>query len=140
MVCRKFGLDCSDKWYEHFPRNVEENDEVKLLWDFKIQTGQEIHHWKPDIIVTANNKTREPVIKDTAVPCDNNMVKKCEKKYQDLTREIQRQWKSKAKVVPVVVGVLGSMSQKLKGFLKKLRIQVRKRTMQSLLSLYWHLS
>ena len=40
--------------------------------------------------------------------------------YQDLAREIGRPWKSKVKVVLVVVGVLGSMLQNLKVYLKKL--------------------
>ena len=54
-----------------------------------------------------NTKTRETI---TAVPGDNYMVQKeiekCEK-YQGLAREIGGLWKSKVKVVPVVVGVLG---------------------------------
>ena len=29
--------------YEHSPKSVEENQEVKLLWDFTIQTDREIH-------------------------------------------------------------------------------------------------
>ena len=47
---------------------------------------------------------------DIAVPGDSNILQKktekCEK-YQDLAREIQRIWKSRTKVVPVVVGALG---------------------------------
>ena len=35
-LCRKFRLECSDKWCEHTSRSVAENEEVKLLWDFKI--------------------------------------------------------------------------------------------------------
>ena len=35
-------VHCSDKWYEHSPKSVEENEEVKLLWDFTIQTDREI--------------------------------------------------------------------------------------------------
>ena len=55
---------------------------------------------------------------DIAVPGDNNVLQKetekCEK-YQDLAREIKRIWKSRTKVVPVVVGALGSVSKKLAG-------------------------
>ena len=36
-LCRKYCIDCSDKWYEHVPRKVEENEEVKILWDFNIE-------------------------------------------------------------------------------------------------------
>ena len=36
-LCTKFALECSDKGYEHTPRSVAENEEVKLMWDFNIQ-------------------------------------------------------------------------------------------------------
>ena len=52
---------------------------------------------------------------DIAVPGDSNVrQKETEKyeKYQDLAREIKRIWKSRTKVVPVVVGALGSVSNK----------------------------
>ena len=44
-------VEYGDKWFEHFPKSVEENEEVKLLWDFTIQTDHEIHHRKPDIVI-----------------------------------------------------------------------------------------
>ena len=68
---------------------------------------------------------------DIAVPGVSNILQKetekCEK-YQDLVREIQRIWKSK--VVPVVVGALGSVSKKLAGHLEQLGIKNRTKTMQ----------
>ena len=30
-ACEEYGVECSDKWYEHSPKSVEENEEVKLL-------------------------------------------------------------------------------------------------------------
>lgn len=92
--------------------NENKNDEVKLLLNFNIQTDWGIRHGRPDIVI-ANNKTRE-----TIIVIDNVVNKEIEEcwKYQDLVREIGRQWKSKVKVVLVVVGVLGSISQKLKGY------------------------
>ena len=39
-------------------------------------------------------------------------------------------WKSRTKVVPVVVGALGSVSKKLAGHLEQLGIKNRTRTMQ----------
>ena len=62
--------------------------------DFTIQTEREIHHRRPG-------------------------TEKYEK-YQDLEREIKRIWKSK--VVPVVVGALGSVSKNLAGHLEQLGI------------------
>ena len=131
-VRKEYGVECSDKWYEHSPKSVEENEEVKLLWDFTIQTDREIHHRRPDIVIQ-KKKAKETVIVDIAVPGDSNILQKetenCEK-YQDLAREIQRIWKSRTKVVPVVVGALGSVSKKLAGHLEQLGIKNRTRTMQ----------
>ena len=79
-------------------------------------------------------KAKETIIVEIAVPGDSNILQKetekCEIKYQDLAREIQRIWKSRTKVVPVVVGALGSVSKKLAGHLKQLGIKNRTRTMQ----------
>ena len=125
-------LSASDKWYEHYPKSVEENEEVKLLWDFTIQRDREIHYRRPDIVIQ-KKKAKETIIVDIAVPGDNNVLQKeTEKyeKYQDLAREIKRIWKSRTKVVPVVVGALGSVSKKLTGHLEQLGIKNRTRTMQ----------
>ena len=47
-LSKEYGVECSDKWSEHSPKSVEENEEVKLLWDLTIQTDREIHHRRPD--------------------------------------------------------------------------------------------
>ena len=102
------------------------------MWDFTIQTDRKIHHRRPDIVIQ-KKKAKETIIVDIAVPGDSNILQKetekCEK-YQDLTREIQRIWKSRTKVVPVVVGALGSVSKKLAGHLEQLGIKNGTRTMQ----------
>ena len=70
---------------------------------------------------------------DIAVPGDSNVLQKeTEKyeKYQDLAREIKRIWKSRTKVMPVVVGALGSVSKKLAGHLEQIGIKNRTKTMQ----------
>ncbi|XP_047488218.1 uncharacterized protein LOC125038695 [Penaeus chinensis] len=36
-LCRKHGLQHSDKWYEHTPEGVVENEAVKILWDINVQ-------------------------------------------------------------------------------------------------------
>ena len=90
-MCKEYGVECSDKWYEHFPKSVEENEEVKLLWDLTIQTDREIHHRRPDIVIE-KKKAKETIIVDIAVPRDSNVLQKeTEKyeKYQDLSREFK---------------------------------------------------
>ena len=41
----------SEKWYEHAPEGVVENEEVKILWDVMIQCEREIKARKADIVV-----------------------------------------------------------------------------------------
>ena len=133
-MCKEYGVECSDKWYEHSPKSAEENEEVELLWDFTIQTDHEIHHRRPDI-VTQKKKAKETIIVDITVPRDSNVLQKETekyKKYQNLERESKRIWKSRQKVVPVVAGALGSVSKNLAGHLGQLGIKDRTRTMQKL--------
>ena len=131
-VCEEYGVECSDKWYEHSPKSVEESEEVKLLWHFTIQTDREIQHRRTDILIQKKT-AKEAIIVDIAVPGDSNVLQEeTEKyeKYQDLAREIKNIWKSRTKVVLVVVGALGSVSKKLAGHLEKLGIKDRTRRMQ----------
>ena len=41
--------------YEHSPVGITENEEMKILWDFTIQTDHELNHRRPDITVHDNN-------------------------------------------------------------------------------------
>ena len=65
--------------YEHSPKSVEENEEVKLFWDFTIQTDREIQHGRPDI---RKKKGKETIIVDIAVPGDSNVLQKEIEKYE----------------------------------------------------------
>ena len=94
------------------------------MWDFTIQTDREIYYRRPDIVIQ-KKKAKETITVDFL----QKETEKCEK-YQDLAREIHRIWKSRTKVVPVVVGALGSVSKKLAGHLEQLGIKNRTRTMQ----------
>ena len=42
LLCKKFEIECEDKWSLHQPEPVLENDRCKILWDFAIQTDKEI--------------------------------------------------------------------------------------------------
>ena len=54
-LCQKFGLVGEVKWYNHKPASVVENDRVKILWDFNIQTDHVIQHRGPDIVALYKN-------------------------------------------------------------------------------------
>ena len=74
-LCKEYRVECSDKWYEHSPKSVEENEEVNLLWDFTIQTDRKNHHRRPDIVIQ-KKKAKETIIVDIAVPGNSNVLQK----------------------------------------------------------------
>ena len=49
-LCKKHGLESSDRLYEHTPADVVENDEVELYWDLTIQTYMTVAHSRPHIL------------------------------------------------------------------------------------------
>ena len=111
-ICDEYGIETAKQTWLHHPEAVTETEEVKILWDFEIRTDRVIPARRPDIVVL-DKEERKLTIIDVAVPSDANIKdKETEKitKYQDLKIELQRMWNIKARVVPVVVGVLGATS------------------------------
>ena len=49
--CKKNGLEHTEKWYEHLPEEVVENEEVKVLLDIYVQCDNMIEARRPDIIL-----------------------------------------------------------------------------------------
>ena len=126
-IAHSYGLDVSNKWYEHKPEGVIENDHVKLLWDFNIQTSTYIQARRPDVVVVDRDKKTCNII-DIAVPVDAGIVEKEKEKvekYQDLRREVARLWNVKAKVVPIVVGALGVITPNLSKHLDAIGVTTR---------------
>ena len=85
-MCIDYGLDHPDKWYEHGPEAVVENEEIKLLWDMRIQTDKVLKNNKPDILLMDKIKRKVQII-DTACPFDTRVLEKENEKitnYQDL--------------------------------------------------------
>ena len=124
-LCQKYGIQVSEKWYQHHPDTVVENSEVKILWDFMVQCDRHIIHRRPDIVVI-NKRTDECQIIDVACPNDANLdSKKTEKlrKYQELRLEISRLWNKKTTIIPIIIGALGSIPGDLKKQLENLGIE-----------------
>ncbi len=55
-LCKTFGVQVFVKWYEHVLGKVLETDQVKILWDFTIQTDHVIEHRRPDVAVLVKTK------------------------------------------------------------------------------------
>ena len=116
-LCRKYNSKRSEKWYEHAPEGVVENEEMKVLWDVMIQCDREIKARKPDIVVVNKNE-RSCAMIDIAIPGDIKVSEKEKveiERYQEQKREIKKMLNIRSiKVIPVVVGTLDSTSKKLK--------------------------
>ena len=106
-ICKETGAQLNKKhWYEHVPKSVEtsQGGKVTILWNQQVQTDRTIPNNKSDFKIRDNEKGTCIVI-DVAISGDRNVMKKeAEKilKYKDLTIEIQRMWKVKTRVIPVI--------------------------------------
>jgi hypothetical protein len=131
-LCNIKGFSAGDKWYTHRAEKVLEDEHTKLLWDFNVQTDRVIEHRRPDIILI-DKESKVCFLIDVAVPGDHNVdFKEIEKldNYSDLRTEIERMWNVKAHIIPVVIGALGSIPEKLTNFLDRLKIKYDIGTMQ----------
>jgi len=107
-----------NKWHEHDPQKVYENESVKLLWDFNIFTDKKISARRPDIIMVLKNIGSGFII-DVNCPNDRNVRKnEIEKavKYTELKIELERIWGMHFQVIPLVIGALGAISTKFTQF------------------------
>ena len=93
-LCQKFGLVGEVKWYNHKPAGAVENDRVKILWDFNIQTDHVIQHRRPDIVVLYKNERKCHLI-HIAAPRDKRIELKEQEKignYSKLRQEVKKIW------------------------------------------------
>ena len=121
-ICKSENIEVNKKWYKHQPEPVTENENCTILWDFGIHTDKMISANRPDIIIKYKEE-KQCILIDMSVPCDANITtKEFEKKskYKNLEIEIQRMWQMKTKVVPIVVGALGTVTKDFESCVKLL--------------------
>ena len=116
-------------WYDHFPEavmTVMENYQVKLQWDFRIQTDHHLDHNRPDIVVL-EKKWRRCFIVD--VPCpyfDTRVAEKEKEKIQHVSgvKSGSAIWNCRSVIsaIPIVIGALGTVSKHLRMWISKLWI------------------
>lgn len=136
LLCKKYEYDVTDRWYEHTPEKVlDEAGKPKILWDFDFQTDRIIEHRRPDMVLFKKDE-QECFVIDVAIPGDQNIVNKATEKitkYAELKVEIARMWglpERKVKVLPVIIGALGSIPKSLTKYLDQLDIKYDVRTLQ----------
>ena len=111
-----------ERWYEHEPKTVTENDSVTILWDMPIHTDRTIAANRPDIVLK-NKKDKTCLLIDMTTPLDTNtLVKTTEKltKYKDLEIEVERMWGLKTTTVPVVMGALSTIKKDMENYTNKI--------------------
>ena len=69
------------KWYDHKAERVIETDEIKRLWDMRIQTDKVFENSRPNIVVL-NKITRKCFLIDTACPFDTRINEKEQNKIE----------------------------------------------------------
>ena len=90
-MCRKYGIECNDKWYDHQPLPTAENGEVRITWDMTIHTDKVLKHNRPDVTLV-HKDTQKWTLIDIAVPADQTIIRTEEEKvekYQELAFEIR---------------------------------------------------
>ena len=115
-------------WYEHEAESVVENENFKILWDFTIQCDDMTEARRPDILVVDKLK-KETMIIDEAIPGNTRVRDKGRekiKKHSLLKDEVARLWQmKKAVVIPIAVGVLGTITPKFEKYIESLEIEIR---------------
>ena len=116
-ICKETGVQLDKKhWYEHVPKSVEtsKGGNVTILWNQQLQTDITFPNNKLDIIIR-DNEAGTCMLIDVSISGDRNVIKKEAEKiltYKDLTIEIQRMWKVKTRVIPVIIGAISKSFRK----------------------------
>jgi len=119
--CCARSILCS-RWWCYVPAQVVENDQVKILWDFNIYYDRIISARRPDFTIVEKSRNLVTLV-DVAIPADKRILEKEQEivtKYKDLRIELEHLWHKKTRIIPVVIGALGAISQHFHGFIKQL--------------------
>lgn len=126
-ICKKYGVKCKEKWYEETPEEVRKSDcgRYEVWWDRHVETTKALDHNRPDVVVIDKEKQEWTII-DFSVPNDRNILKKEKEKvehYSPLAYEIRKMYKVNTKIIPIVVGALGVVTNNLAPNLQLLGIK-----------------
>ena len=100
---------------------------MKLLWDATIQTDNSSEARRPDMVIIDKTKNECKTI-NFVYPIDSRIEEREKDKvkgYNDLKKELKEIWDMPVKVIPVVVGVLGTTPKILKQQLSDIGIETR---------------
>ena len=126
-LCQKYGIGCANIWFEKVPDTVQrsEDGQFEIWWDRPIETTIKLENNRPDVIVI-NRQDKEWTIVEFSVPWDKNVLLKEEEdiqRYILLAKEIRKAHGVSTKIVPIVLGSLGTVTNQLKANLAVLVVE-----------------
>ena len=110
------------------PEYICTEGNCEYWWNVSVETATKIKHNKPDLIVW-NRHTKICYIIEFSCPADINVSKKVEEKittYGPLVRNLQIMYQEyKFKMLPIIVGALGTIPKSTKISLKELNFSTK---------------
>ena len=99
--------------------------------DFNIQVDKFIEARRPDIILVRKKKSVSSLISLSRVILEHRWkkMKKIEK-YEDLKREISKLWGVQTTVIPIIIGALSTIKDRLMSFLVMVGVSLSFETIQ----------
>ncbi|XP_044754063.1 uncharacterized protein LOC123313273 [Coccinella septempunctata] len=98
------------KIFEYLPKEILENEEMKLYWDHPLVTDRPIAHNRPDIVILKKKK-KELIIIDITIPADDNAERAYNEKkikYHDLAFELKEIYRlTSTSILPLVITTNG---------------------------------
>ena len=93
-VCRKYGIDYAEKWYNEAPDavRISKDGKKEIWWDRKVETTVKLDYTRPDLVLFDREK-EECIVADFSVPWDKNvLIKEQEKvaKYVPLAKNLTK--------------------------------------------------
>jgi len=110
-VCKRVGLQVTDRYCAHVPERILNVTGTTIIWDVPAITDRKIQANRPDTILH-DKKRKTCLLIDIALLVDSNVnTKETEKipKFKDLEIEVSRMWKVRTKIVPVIIAALGTI-------------------------------
>ena len=76
-LCRKYGIECARKWYDHVPSSIcsTKDSDVDIYWDRRVETVSGVEHNRPDVVVIEKSERKSTLI-NFSVLMDQNVEKK----------------------------------------------------------------
>ena len=115
----------------HNPESILENEMHKILWNSEKQTDHLISVRWPNLVIA---KKRTCQIVDFVVPTGYRVkLTKSEKRdqYRDLAKELKKLWNMKMMVIPIVIGILDTVTKGMVLGLEDLEIKGQVKTIET---------